>query len=134
MLKTFKIFAILFGLAFIPVVQGQTLQNQNPTGMTMDDLHQITTAHKLVLVEFFATWCGPCKIVAPIVDDVKKQMGDSFVLIKIDIDANPILKNAYRIDEIPYLMLFKNGNIEWNGIGMTTKEMLFEEMMKEVKE
>ena len=99
----------------------------------MDSLHKITSTNKIVLVEFFATWCGPCKIVAPIVDDVKKQMGDSFLLIKMDIDANPLIKTAYRIDEIPYLMLFKNGNIQWNGIGMTTKEMLFEEMRKEVK-
>ena len=117
--------AVLISFSFTqsPLKQ-QTAIAQNPTGLNQDSFKKIASSGKIVLVDFYATWCGPCKMVAPIVEDVKKQMGDSFILVKIDVDKNPVIKNAYKIDELPYLMLFKNGEINWNGLGMTTKEIL----------
>ena len=70
------------------------------------------------LVDFYATWCGPCKLVHPILDDLKKRMGDKITILKIDVDKNPIVSEQFKIRSVPTLMLFKDGKTLWRESGV----------------
>ena len=72
----------------------------------MADFKDIIKEEKPTLVDFFATWCGPCKMQAPILEQVKGRMGDNVNIIKIDVDANPQLAELYRIQSVPTLIIF----------------------------
>lgn len=71
-----------------------------------------------VLVDFYADWCGPCKVMAPILQEVKTNMGDEVRIIKIDVDNNQALAGQYHIMSIPTLVMFKNGKEVWRQVGV----------------
>lgn len=83
----------------------------------MEKLNEIINGSQLTLVDFFATWCGPCKMMHPVLEQLKEEMGDSLRIIKIDIDKNEALVEQYRIQSVPTLMLFREGQQLWRQSG-----------------
>ena len=81
-----------------------------------------------MFVDYFATWCGPCKMMHPILDELKKRMGDQVKIVKIDVDipANRQSVYTYQIQSVPTLMLFKNGTLLWRQSGVVQTEQLQE--------
>lgn len=90
----------------------------------MSNFNSIINSNKPVLVDFFAEWCGPCKTMAPILKDVKHQLGEGSTIIKIDIDKNPEAAQAYQVRSVPTLMIFKNGQVVWKQAGVVPAQEL----------
>jgi thioredoxin 1 len=82
----------------------------------------ITNSETPVLVDFYADWCGPCKMLAPILKQVKDELGEGVIIIKIDVDKNQKIANKYGIRGVPTLLLFKNGKQLWRQSGVLQKE------------
>ena len=92
------------------------------TDQNFDEL--VLKSDKPVLVDFWAEWCGPCKMIAPILDEIASEYGDRLKVAKLNIDENQITPPKYGIRGIPTLMLFKNGSIEATKVGALSKSQL----------
>jgi thioredoxin 1 len=77
-----------------------------------------------VLVDFSAEWCGPCKMLAPVLKEVKGRVGDAVRIVKIDIDANEQIAGFYKVRSVPTMILFKKGEIQWRESGLMTAQQL----------
>ena len=90
----------------------------------MNTFSELISSDKPVLVDFFATWCGPCKTLAPILKEVKDELGEKVSILKIDVDKNEALAAHSQVRGVPTLMLFKNGQQLWRTSGVLSKKDL----------
>lgn len=99
--------------------------------MTFNDIIKGETP---VLVDFYADWCGPCKMMGPILQDLKKRLGDNINIIKIDAEKNPQAAIKYQVRGVPSLILFKNGQILWQQAGVVQAAQLEQIINKKTAE
>ena len=92
----------------------------------MSSFSEIINQNKPVLVDFYADWCGPCKMMTPILKQVKDNLGQRVSVIKIDVDKNQQLAAKYQVRGVPTLMLFKNGQLLWRQSGVVQKRELID--------
>ena len=90
----------------------------------MENFSNIIKSGQLVLVDFFATWCGPCKTMHPVLEQLKKDLGDEIRIIEVDVDKNEAIAIQLRIQSIPTLMIFKGGEMKWRQSGAMTANAL----------
>ena len=83
----------------------------------MENFNDIINSEQLTLVDFFATWCGPCKMMHPVLEQLKDELGESIRIIKIDVDKNNNLAMNYRVQSVPTLMPFRKGEMLWRQSG-----------------
>lgn len=94
------------------------------TGTNNKTFTEVINGDEPVLVDFFAEWCGPCKMMAPILKDVKAQMGENITIIKIDVDRNPQAAAAFGIQGVPTLIAFQKGAIQWRQSGVVSAKQI----------
>ncbi len=92
----------------------------------MAKFNEIINSHPKVLVDFSADWCAPCKMLKPILKEVKDTLGDEIKIIKIDTDRNPALAARFQIRGVPTLILFKNGEQVWRQSGVVPAQQLIQ--------
>ena len=90
----------------------------------METFYDVVAGNQLVLVDFFATWCQPCKMMHPILKQVKDILGERIRIIKIDVDTHNTLSQKYQIQSVPTLMLFRRGEVLWRTSGVIQKAEL----------
>ncbi len=91
---------------------------------TTNEFKALLTEEGLVLADFFATWCGPCKMLTPVLEDLSESLPNNITIAKIDIDEETELVREYRITSVPTLLLFKNGKVVDSAIGYRSKQNL----------
>ncbi|MBR1540087.1 MAG: thioredoxin [Clostridia bacterium] len=87
---------------------------------------EVLKADKTVLVDVYATWCGPCKMMSPLIDEIAEELGDSVKVGKVDSDENPEIADKYEIMSIPTIMVIKNGQVVKTFIGVTAKSEILD--------
>lgn len=90
----------------------------------MNSLQELINGDKPLLVDFFAEWCGPCKVQAPILKQAKDRLEDQVRIIKIDVDKNPEVAQHFQVQGVPTLILFKNGQVKWRQSGVVQADAL----------
>ena len=90
----------------------------------MSTFNELINSEQPVLVDFYAEWCGPCKLMSPILKNVVSKVGDKARIIKVDVDKSPAAANKYGVQAVPTLILFKKGEIKWRQSGVVDERQL----------
>ena len=98
--------------------------------LKMSNFDTIIQSEKPVLIDFFATWCGPCKMLGPVLKEVKDSLGDRVSIIKIDVDKNQQISSQYQVRGVPTMILFQNGKQLWRQSGVLTKEEIIKTILE----
>lgn len=96
----------------------------------MKTFEEIISEDKPVLVDFYADWCAPCRMMPPILKEVKEDLGDKVTIIKIDVDRNPQVAAMYQVRGIPTLIVFKNGQVQWRTSGVVPASQLGQKLLE----
>ncbi|GDX52775.1 hypothetical protein LBMAG27_18220 [Bacteroidota bacterium] len=105
-----------------------SLINTLKSGTSLEDFNKILNTNKYVLVDFYADWCLPCKQLAPVIATIAHEMKDKVIVVRINQDNNKSLMDELKVWELPTILIYKNQNIEWTGIGFFGKEIIEEEL------
>lgn len=100
--------------------------------LSADNFDAVIGGDKPVLVDFWATWCGPCRMQAPILDEVVEDLADKIVVGKVNVDEEEALAIKYKVSSIPTLMLFKNGKMLERAVGLHSKPQISEMLIKHI--
>lgn len=111
-----------------PVDAGAT--STEAKGMTLVEFNEKLKIDKLVLVDFNAKWCAPCKKMAPVFDEIENEYRDKLLFVKIDVEENKTIADELKIENIPTILLYKNGKVIWNHVGLIEKNTLVEVITK----
>ncbi|WP_192346680.1 thioredoxin [Algoriphagus sp. Y33] len=95
---------------------------------------ELIDGDQAVLVDFFATWCGPCKMMQPILEDTAKQLGDKVKILKVDVDKNQLAAGKFQVRGVPTLILFRKGKILWRESGVVPTHQLVKILASHIKE
>jgi thioredoxin 1 len=98
----------------------------------MESFHELIQSETPVLVDFFATWCGPCKAMEPIVKEVAQTVQGKARVVKVDIDKRAQLAQTYNVQAVPTFMIFKKGNVVWRHPGMVDKNTMINQLMQNI--
>jgi thioredoxin len=99
-----------------------TNANNSSKGMSNEDYEKLLQSDKLVLIDFYAEWCQPCKKMKPFLEEISKEMEAKVKIVRIDADAHSLVCKTQHIETLPTLILYKNGKVIWKEIGFVSKE------------
>ncbi|RVT73984.1 thioredoxin [Flavobacterium sufflavum] len=98
------------------------------------NFNKLIQSEKPILVDFFATWCGPCQMLSPILKDVKEQLGEQISIIKVDVDKNQQVASQYQVRGVPTMILFQNGKQLWRQSGVIDKNTIITTILEKSKQ
>lgn len=85
-----------------------------------------------LLIDFYANWCGPCRVLSPIIQDIKNDLGEQIKVVKIDVDANQSLSTNLDVMSIPTIMIYKKGELLWRAAGVQTKQAILKQLQPHI--